>query len=158
VVQVLTRDRDTSGRPRNARPRDELGRPLPRTDDTAAVEPDPPALPAREAIVESQRLLDDGHPFRAHEVLEAVWKETAEPAERELWRALAQLAVGLTHSARGNATGAAALLRRAADNLAPYAGTRPYDVAVDELRAWAQLAAETGEVTGVPRLTGSSGS
>jgi uncharacterized protein len=155
VVQDLSRDRDATGRPRNARPRDELGRPLPHDGGTA--EPDPPALPPAEALAEAQRLLDDGRPFRAHEVLEAVWKETSQPADRELWRGLAQLAVGLTHHSRGNATGAASLLRRSAENLVPYSGSSPYGVAVDELRTWAQRAAATGDVTDVPRLQNPSG-
>jgi hypothetical protein len=157
VVQGLSRDRDATGRPRNARPRDELGRPLPRDGALDEQLADPPALPPGEAIVEAQRLLDAGNPFRAHEVLEAVWKGTADPAERDLWRALAQLAVGLTHHARGNATGAAALLRRGADNLAGYAGTHPYGIAIDRLRVWALQAAETGDQASVPRLQDASG-
>ena len=54
--------------------------------------------------MEAQRLLDAGLPFHAHEVLEAAWK-AAPPDERELWRGLAQLAVGLTHLQRGNGRG-----------------------------------------------------
>ena len=50
-------------------------------------------------------------PFHAHEVLEDAWKAAPE-AERELWRGLAQLAVGLTHAARGNTRGGVALLER----------------------------------------------
>ncbi len=38
--------------------------------------------------------------FHAHEVLEDAWK-TGPEAQRELWRGLAQLAVGLTHAAPG---------------------------------------------------------
>lgn len=152
MVQGLNRDRDATGRPRNARPRDELGRPLPR--DGRTVEPDPPALPPDEALATAQQLLDDGRPFTAHEVLEAVWKQTADEATRGLWRGLAQLAVAVTHHGRGNPTGAAALLRRGADSLAPYAGTRPHGVAVDELRAWAQQAAASGDVAAIPSLRG----
>jgi hypothetical protein len=59
------------------------------------------------------RLLADGRPFHAHEVFEAAWKSTQAP-EREFWRGLAQIAVGLTHARRGNARGAVALLRRGA--------------------------------------------
>jgi hypothetical protein len=98
------RDRDAAGRPRNARPRDELGRPLPH--GTAGVEgiPDDLALSADETLAEAQRLLDAGRAFQAHEVLESTWKAAPE-VERELWRGLAQLAVGLTHARRGNAVG-----------------------------------------------------
>jgi hypothetical protein len=61
-------------------------------------------------------LLAEGQPFHAHEVFEAAWKSTAGPG-RELWRGLAQIAVGLTHARRGNARGAVALLRRGAGNI-----------------------------------------
>ena len=67
-------------------------------------------------------MLAEGRPFHAHEVFEAAWKSTPGP-ERELWRGLAQIAVGLTHARRGNARGAMALLRRGADRVAGFAGT-----------------------------------
>ena len=73
--------------------------------------PDDLVLPPAESLAEAQRLLDAGRPFHAHEVLEGTWK-AAPAAERDLWQGLAQLAVGLTHRARGNAAGAATLLRR----------------------------------------------
>ena len=121
------RDRDAAGRARNARPRDGLGRPLPR--DAAGDEriPDDLVLPPAEALRLAQQLLDEGRPFHAHEVLEASWK-TAPPAERDLWQGLAQIAVGLTHARRGNAHGAAALLRRGAERVAGYAGSAPHHV------------------------------
>jgi uncharacterized protein len=75
----------------------------------------------------AQGLLDSGRPFHAHEVLEASWK-AAPAAERELWRGLAQIAVGLTHVQRGNATGAAALLRRGGRRVGDYAGAAPYAI------------------------------
>ena len=116
------RDRDAAGRPRNARPRDGLGRPLPR--DAGAGEPRVPddlLLPPAESLALAQRLLDEGRPFHAHEVFEAAWKSIPGP-ERELWRGLAQIAVGLTHARRGNAPGAAALLRRGAGHVAGFTG------------------------------------
>jgi predicted metal-dependent hydrolase len=81
--------------------------------------PDDYAKPPGEALADAQRLLDADRPFHAHEVLEAVWK-SAPDDERELWRGLAQVAVGLTHVRRGNAKGAQALLQRAADRIEPY--------------------------------------
>jgi hypothetical protein len=143
----MNRDRDEDGRPRNARPRDALGRPLPRDGSTPPADPAP--LPPDAALVEAQRLLDDGHPFTAHEVLEGVWKSTV-GFERELWRGLAQLAVGITHSARGNERGALTLLQRGATTLAPYAGTTPHGVAIDALRAWALAPTDSAP----PRLVG----
>jgi uncharacterized protein len=121
------RDRDTAGRPRNARPRDALGRPL-RPGETGEERiPDDLAVPPQEALSMAQGLLDSGRPFHAHEVLEASWK-AAPPAERELWRGLAQIAVGLTHARRGNATGAAALLRRGGLRVGGYAGAAPHGI------------------------------
>jgi uncharacterized protein len=162
---VTNRDRDRAGRPRNARPRDELGRPLPRSapqpvtatappDDvagsgsTAAASGSATLTPGESAGIGGSLLLD-GHPFHAHEVFEDAWKVATGP-ERDLWRGLAQVAVGLTHARRGNARGAAALLTRGADRLRDYteqAGTPgtpgPYgiDVAFVANRA-AELAAQ----------------
>ncbi len=126
------RDRDAAGRPRNARPRDSLGRPLARDAAGLPVMPDGLDVTPDWALATAQQLLDDGRPFHAHEVLEAAWK-SAPPAERNLWQGLAQLAVGLTHALRGNAHGAAALLRRGAGRLRGYSGTCPHGVAVDGL-------------------------
>jgi len=151
---MTDRDRDRSGRARNARPRDPLGRPMARTAGSAAP-PDPPPLPPAEALARGQQLLAESRPFEAHEVFEAVWKDPATPeGDRALWRGLAQLAVGVTHRLRGNEKGAAALLRRAAESLAPEAGRQPHGVAVDGLRAWLATAAETPRMTDPPRLTG----
>lgn len=136
------RDRDPTGRPRNARPRDALGRPLPPGATGVPTTPDDLVLTADEALDEAQRLLDAGRPFHAHEVLEAAWKAAPEQ-EREFWRGLAQLAVGLTHARRGNLAGAARLLTRAADRIGPYAGQCPYGVPVPDLVRFGRQAAET---------------
>jgi uncharacterized protein len=121
------RDRDATGRARNARPRDALGRPLPRGAAGDERIPDDLALPPAQALRFAQQLLDEGRPFHAHEVLEASWK-SAPPAERDLWQGLAQITVGLTHARRGNAHGAAALLRRGAERMAGYVGSAPHDI------------------------------
>ncbi len=131
----VRRDRGLDGRPRNARPRDGLGRPLPHGATGVPTTPDDLVLPPDEALTEAQRLLDAGRPFHAHEVLEGAWK--AAPAEhREFWRGLAQLAVGLTHARRGNATGAARLLVRAAQRIEAYADRDPHGVPVAALAGW----------------------
>jgi len=132
-----TRDRDQDGRARNARPRDGLGRPLPYGAPGVERQPEGVVRTPEASLAEAQRLLDDGLPFHAHEVLEDAWKSAPEP-EQGLWRGLAQLAVGLTHAARGNTAGAAALLRRGAQNIAPYRDERPHGVDVDGLGAWAE--------------------
>lgn len=150
MAEGLKRDRDAAGRPRNARRRDALGRPL--GVRTARAPEDPSALPPREALRVGQQLLDGDRPFAAHEVFESVWKATS-GSERALWRGLAQLAVGLTHRARGNESGARALLERAAGTLAEVDGS-PYEVPVDRLRAWALAAANEPAVGPLPRLDG----
>jgi hypothetical protein len=104
----VRRDRDNAGRPRNARPRDGLGRPLPPGTPGVPTTPDDVTLAPAETLREAQRLLDSGLPFHAHEVLEAA-RKAAPDDERQLWRGLAQLTVGLTHARRGNAAGASGL-------------------------------------------------
>lgn len=154
------RDRDQVGRARNARPRDALGRPLPHGAVGVERVPDDLVLAPTETLTEAQRLLDDGLPFHAHEVLEGCWK-AAPPHERDLWKGLAQLAVGLTHAFRGNAVGAVALLRRGSDLISGYASQPPYGVDVTGLLQWATLLTaqlddptrELGDPT-IPRLVG----
>src|SRR6185312_4664852 len=116
------RDRDGAGRPRQGRPRDALGRPLPY--GAAGVEPvSEEALPPLESVAAARTLLEAGRPFAAHEVLEARWKAGPE-VERDLWQGLAQICVGLTHAARGNSNGALRLLDRGAIRLEAYRGGR----------------------------------
>jgi hypothetical protein len=163
------RDRDAAGRPRNARPRDGLGRPLgrpgPGTSPDPSASPDlsttpgpgevpvpGEALPPARALAVAQQLLDAGRPFHAHEVLEDSWK-AAPAGERELWRGLAQLAVGITHARRGNARGAVTLLRRGAAAVAGYAGDCPHEVDAAGLAAAARAIAghiEAGGLAAVP--------
>jgi uncharacterized protein len=147
----MARDRDESGRARSARPRDAYGRPLPH--DAAGEErvPDDYAAAPPEALAEAQRLLNADRPFHAHEVLEAVWK-AAPSQERDLWQGLAQLAVGFTHVRRGNAQGAQALLRRAADRIEPY-DPAPYEIATAALVRHAREIADRIEREGLEAVT-----
>ncbi|GAB3656902.1 DUF309 domain-containing protein [Actinocorallia lasiicapitis] len=115
------RDRDAEGRPRNARPRDAYGRPLPHGEPGVPTTPDDLLLGPAETLEEARRLLEEDRPFHAHEVLEARWK-TCPAEERPLWRALAQLAVALTHLRRGNPKGARTLLERSQQGLHVYRG------------------------------------
>ena len=158
----MTRDRDPAGRPRNARPRDALGRPLDRAEATAEGEariPDDLVITGPDAAALADQLLRAGRPFHAHEVLEAAWK-SAGPGERDLWQGLAQIAVGLTHARRGNARGAVTLLRRGAQRVRAYqeqpdapAGPQPYGMDIPAVLAAADdLAARVEQhgLDGIP--------
>jgi len=128
--------------------RDALGRHVdPGSPD--AVEPvaDEP-LPPDEAVVLARELVTAGRCFSAHEVFEARWK-ACEPGERDLWQGLAQLCVGLTHLQRGNAVGAATLLRRGVGHLE--GSDAAYGIDVTTLRAAALALADevdAGATTG----------
>ncbi|KUO19258.1 DUF309 domain-containing protein [Streptomyces dysideae] len=164
--QTDARDRDSEGRARNARPRDGLGRPLPYDADGVARQPEGVVRTPEQTVTEAQELLDAGKPFHAHEVFEDAWKSGPEE-ERALWRGLAQLAVGLTHAARGNVTGGARLLQRGAGAVAEWVASdagrqRPYGMDLGGLVVWARELAgvveegaetvDAGERT--PRLRG----
>ena len=151
VDNGIMRDRDQTGRARNARPRDAYGRPLPHGAIGEPTTPDGYAAPPSRALADAQALLDADRPFHAHEVLEAVWKGAPEP-ERELWRGLAQVAVGLTHVRRGNAKGAQALLRRAADRIAPFA-PGPYEIDVPGIVRDVRALADRIDSVGVGAVT-----
>jgi len=142
------RDRDSAGRARNARPRDALGRPLPRGARGIERVAEDITLSPDQAIRQAQQFLDEGYPFHAHEVFEGVWKATA-GTDRELWQGLAQLAVGLTHLQRGNTKGAVTLLRRAADRIAPYSIGRPHNLDVASLTSQARFLAALIERDGL---------
>ena len=148
-LNTTDRDRDDAGRARNARPRDGLGRPLPHGATGVDRAPEGVRRRPEQTMAQAQALLDAGRPFHAHEVFEDAWKTTPGP-DRELWRGMAQLAVGLTHAARGNARGAASLLRRGADVLEPFAADPGIDfVDVPAVIRWARTAVadvEAGQV------------
>lgn len=140
------RDRDEQGRARNARPRDDLGRPLPRGAEGSYVEealpPEPDALLA----------IGVGHFnahrfFQAHEAWETAWHPSP-PAEREAWQGITQIAVGCTHVQRGNPAGAMKLLRRGADRLAAY-GDDFRGIAVASLARDARALADAIQVAGI---------
>lgn len=165
---AASRDRDPEGRARNARPRDGLGRPLPYGSAGTPRQPEGITRTPADTLTEAQRLLTEGKPFHAHEVFEDAWKSGPEH-ERALWRGLAQLAVGLTHAARGNAKGGARLLRRGADAVASWSEAsdqvRPHGLDVRGLAGWAERLAARVDDGGepvdatdwAPRLRGSDG-
>jgi predicted metal-dependent hydrolase len=134
---------------RNTRPRDELGRPLPYGSSGVEAQPEGVRRTPAEALAEAHRLLAAGRPFHAHEVLEDAWKAGPQ-AEAALWRGLAQLAVGITHAARGNAVGATRLIERGAANIALYADDPPHGLDIAALLRWShQAVAAVGRATPV---------
>jgi hypothetical protein len=141
----MDRDRDEQGRARSARPRDELGRPLPYGSVGVPRSPENSSRTPDQTLAEAQALLDTGQPFQAHEVFEEAWK-SAPATDQALWQGLAQLAVGLTHRLRGNSAGAATLLARGAANLAGAPSGHGVDTAT--LIEWARAGADTT----MPRL------
>ncbi|MEU1511347.1 DUF309 domain-containing protein [Streptomyces sp. NPDC005811] len=145
------RDRDGEGRARSARPRDGLGRPLPYGAQGVARQPEGIVRGPEETVAEAQALLDAGRPFHAHEVFEDAWK-TGPEAERGLWRGLAQLAVGLTHAARGNLTGGPRLLRRGAGAVEEWTAgagaVRVHGMDLPEVVRWGRALADEVERTG----------
>ena len=132
-MSTSDRDRDDVG-PRAQRPpapRASADR-CPTTPTARRARPEGVVRTPGAALTEAQPLLDAGRPFHAHEVLEDAWKAAPEP-ERELWRGLAQLAVGLTHALRGNAAGRRPCSPRGAANLEPFAPAPPHDIDVPGL-------------------------
>jgi hypothetical protein len=115
------------------RPRDRLGRPL--SDGASDVER-APEVPSITGLTDARvwqvawSCLQDGLPFHAHEVCEERWR-TCAPADRALWRALAQWGGAETHAARGNAEGARRLAERALEGLAD---RRDEDLPLDVVR------------------------
>lgn len=131
------------------RARDAAGRPVP-LGSPDAVDPVPEVERSpQEALALAQRLLDEGRPFWAHDVLEAAWK-AAPAAERELWQGLAQVCVGLTHEQRHNPTGAARLLRRGAGRLR--AAGAAHGVEPDSVAGQAEARADAVEARREGRL------
>jgi hypothetical protein len=141
---AVPRDRDTAGRPRNARPRDELGRPLPRGavgTPLEQTEPDPAT-----ALDRGLAEFNAGRFFQAHEIWEEGWHPAPEP-ERDFWQGLIQVAVGLTHRQRGNPKGAVTLLHRGARKLRRY-GERHAGIPVQTIADFADDAAARIETHG----------
>ena len=145
---IKDRDRDAEGRARQARPRDELGRPLPY--GSVGVEPvSEEALSPAETISYAHQLMSQGRPFSAHEVYEARWKAGPE-AENDLWQGLAQLCVGITHAERGNRIGALRLIGRARGRLERYArtGEPTYGLPLAKIISWIQERERMTDETG----------
>ena len=149
----IPRDRDAAGRARNSRPRDEYGRPLPYGSDNVERQPEGVVRTPQETINQAQELLDSQKPFHAHEVFEDAWKSAAGP-DRELWKGMAQLAVGLTHLGRGNLRGAQTLLQRGSRAVAVYSDQSPYGLDIAGILRWsAELITRLDAAQSVSQVT-----
>lgn len=134
---MVDRDRDEFGNARSSRPRDALGRPLPHGSKGVERISDDLDLSPADSLEYAQELLDRGLAFNAHEVLEAAWKNAPDD-ERGMWQGLAQLAVGITHVQRGNASGAAGVLARAVDHLDDARRPPRHGIDIDGLLGYAR--------------------
>ena len=85
----------------------------------------------RAPLEENDRLgrghLNAGRYFPAHEAWETAWKQARDTPDAEFYKGLSQLGAGYVHLMRGNAHGAAKLLRRGAGRVRGYEGHRGVD-------------------------------
>ncbi|MEX0754390.1 MAG: DUF309 domain-containing protein [Actinomycetota bacterium] len=112
--------RPSTGRNKAERPRDHLGRPQAWDAPNSLTLEDYDAL----ALEENHRLgrehFNAGRFFPAHEAWEAAWKQARGSGDEEFFKGLSQLGAGYTHLLRGNAHGAATLMRRASGRIRRY--------------------------------------
>jgi uncharacterized protein len=115
----------TERRNKSERPRDRLGRPMPWGAEGELELEDFDAMSLEENHEAARRHARAGRWFPAHEAWETAWKQARETEEAELFKGLSQMGAGYVHLLRGNAHGAATLLRRAARRIGSYDdGTR----------------------------------
>jgi uncharacterized protein len=120
----------TERRNKPQRPRDELGRPQPWGAENRLHLEDYDAMSLEDNHRVAREHFNAGRFFPAHEAWETAWKQARRTEEAEFFKGLSQLGAGYVHLLRGNAHGAARLLRRAAGRVRAYpAGTRGVDTA-----------------------------
>lgn len=102
------------------RPRDLLGRPLPWEAAGELELEDFDSLSLDENHELGRVYAREGRWFPAHEAWETAWKQARDTGEAELFKGLSQMGAGYVHLFRGNAHGAATLLRRAALRISRY--------------------------------------
>jgi predicted metal-dependent hydrolase len=110
----------TETRNKPERPRDHLGRPQPWDAEGTLVLEDYDTLPIEENHRLGREHLNAGRYFPAHEAWETAWKQARDTDDAEFFKGLSQLGAGYTHLLRGNAHGAARLLRRGAGRVGRY--------------------------------------
>jgi hypothetical protein len=110
----------TETRNKPERPRDLLGRPLPWGAEGSLALEDFDSLSLDENHDLGRGHARAGEWFAAHEAWETAWKQARDTDEAELFKGLSQMGAGYVHLFRGNAHGAATLLRRAALRISRY--------------------------------------
>jgi uncharacterized protein len=110
----------TETRNKPERPRDLLGRPLPWGAKGMLALEDFDALSLEQNHELGTAHARAGEWFAAHEAWETAWKQSRNTDEAELFKGLSQMGAGYVHLFRGNAHGAATLLRRAARRISKY--------------------------------------
>jgi predicted metal-dependent hydrolase len=109
---------------KTGRPRDEFGRPLPRGAKNRLQLANFDALSVDENHLLGIDYLNAGNYFGAHEAWETAWRMSKGSEEEEFFKGFSQLGAGYTHYARGNPTGACALLSRGLSRIRVYAPSR----------------------------------
>ncbi|GEM_PF-2169783 len=104
------------------------GRPSPEYVARVEARPQPPLL------LRGLEQWNAGHFYAQHETLEWFWRALDEPV-RDVVKGVIMAGVGAYHALRHNRRGALAKWTGALGYLEPFAGTRPYGLDVDALRA-----------------------
>jgi uncharacterized protein len=107
-------------RQKTVRPRDELGRPLPRGSKNRLDLEDFDSLPLEENHRLGIEHFNAGRFFPAHEAWETAWKQAKGTPDEEFFKGLSQLGAGYVHYRRGNPHGTFTLLRRGVRRISAY--------------------------------------
>jgi hypothetical protein len=110
----------TEGRNKPERPRDRLGRPMPWDAEGELELEDFDSLSLEQNHRLGREHAEAGRWFPAHEAWETAWKQARDTPDAEFFKGLSQMGAGYVHFLRGNAHGAATLLRRAARRIGAY--------------------------------------
>ncbi len=138
---------DRSPGEKTTRPRDELGRPLPRSEENRLELEDFDSLPLEENHRLGTHHFNERRFFPAHEAWETAWKQARGSDEEEFFKGLSQLGAGYVHYLRGNPHGAHTLIRRAISRIERY-GSRHRGVEVEALVGTAEAHAAVFEEAG----------
>ena len=102
------------------RPRDRLGRPMAWDAEGELELEDFDSLSLEENHQLGREHAAAGRWFPAHEAWETAWKQARDTPDAEFFKGLSQMGAGYVHFLRGNAHGAATLLRRALRRIGAY--------------------------------------